>query len=258
MIRGEILITLKNGHCISYANKYLTEKTGTDEVGMTTIYDAQTFEPVMVDDSSYQEDMSTPLFKGVDGEYYCYTGSGNDMYTNQTGLGKIKGDYEYLLAQVGVVGNDYLRFPEADSTHADTTDFIRETVRDVTSNETEFKEKILCSEIETITVNERWIEYPYGREAGYMLPKDSLNFYGYNESKERKIRNVYVGPDFDAHKKFDTGFIPNPALEIVNGELVVANNKDYDSVVIDETDKYFTAYGVLNGKKSGLSTISKE
>lgn len=51
---------------------------------------------------------------GVATKYYSYTGDAGDAYSDQTGAGKVKGDFLVLLAnsQVDPSGTKYLAFPE--------------------------------------------------------------------------------------------------------------------------------------------------
>lgn len=264
MIRGQIIITLSDGSVLNYANKYLTPKAGkdengkplTDEAGTTKVLDFMGNPILDENGEEVTRDISTPLYDGNPGYNYYYTGAGNDKFENQTGLGKIKGDFEHLSEQLGVVGNDLLRFPEADEDHNDTFEIIRHTTSTVNGVPSYSRKKIAMKEVVSITIKEDWVNFPYGRESGYQLSKDSPNFMGFHEAEDRKQR-MMRGPDFDKFKKSDNGFIPNPSLSIVDNELVVNNEEDYDEVVNKETENGYEVYGILNGKKSGVSYISK-
>lgn len=221
MIRASIVLTFKSGQKISYANKNLVEKTGDDGAGNLK-------------------------HKGVDTYYYCYTGSGDDKYENQTGKGKCKGDYEFFKSQIG--GNGLLKFPE----DSDTTELVRK--RDITEKPLD-KFSIAASELVGVAVKETWARFPEGdnRESGFMLPRDSNSFSGFRETEDIKDR----GPDFDAGKTFYDGYIPRPAIELEGSTLVVKNANDYDSVETSEDGKGYYAYGVINGKKSGTAFLRK-
>lgn len=261
MIRGQIIITLSNGRVISYANKYLTKKAGidengnplTDNAGTKKIYD-RFGKPVMVvvegEEVQLEEDVSTPLFDGFPEFNYYYTGYGDDTYDDQTGVGKIKGDYEYLVSQLGVVGNDCLRFPEADENHGDTTELIRKTTSTVNGVETYSREQIAAKEVISIKIKEDWVNFPYGRESGYNLSKMSPNFMGFRESFEIKQKGFDRGPDFNKNKKYEDDVIPAPICKIENGEVVVSNTYEFDDVVIKQVKNGYEVFGVKNDKKS--------
>lgn len=249
MIRGQILITLSDGQVVCYANKYLVKKTGTDEAGTKEVLDT---EGNVVE----ERDVSTPLFEGYPEYNYYYTGSGNDTFEDQTGLGKIKGDFDYLTEQLGVVGNDLLRFPEADENHGDTFELIRLATSTVNGAPSYSKKKISTKEVVSITIKEDWVTFPYGRESGYQLSKNSDNFMGFQESQDRKKRKMR-GPDFDKYKKSDNGFIPNPQLKLKDGNLVVVNADEFDETVTSfKPGIGYEVYGLKNGKQSGLSFVS--
>lgn len=262
MVRGQIIITLSNGRVISYANRYLTKKAGLDENGEPLTDNAGTKEvfdsfgnPIMVEKNGEMvplvEDISTPLFDGYPEFNYYYTGYGNDRYEDQKGLGKIKGDYEYLVAQLGVVGNDCLRFPEADEEHGDTTELVRRVTSTVNGVETYAREQVSAKEVVSIKIKEDWVNFPYGRESGYNLSKNSPNFMGFRESYEIKQKKLDRGPDFNKNIKFDNGYIPNPIIE--NG--IVVNEKEFDEVVVENVKNGKEYYGIKNGKKSGKTFV---
>lgn len=261
MIRGQIIITLSNGRVISYANKYLTKKAGTDENGNPLTDEAGTKKlydrfgnPIMVvkdgEEVQLEEDVSTPLFDGFSEFNYYYTGYGNDTFDKQTGLGKIKGDYEYLVNQLGVVGNDCLRFPEADEEHGDTTELIRKTTSTVNGVETYSREQIAAKEVISIKIKEDWVNFPYGRESGYNLSKMSPNFMGFRESYEIKQKGFDRGPDFNKNKKYEDDIVPAPVCKIVDGNVIVENNFEFNEVVSTPVKNGFEVFGIKNDKKS--------
>lgn len=219
MIRANIALCFDTGQTVYYANKKLVEKTGDDGAGSLK-------------------------HQGRNGFFYAYTGSGDDTYADQTGKGKIKGDFEFFRGQIG--GSGLLKFPE----DGDTTELVR---NESTTSKTFNRFSISASHLVSVTINEVWGRFPEtdNRESGYMLPKDSRDFKGFQETKEITDR----GPDFDAFKTFDNGFIPNPRLEIVEDELVIKNEKEYDYVVSLKEGDCYTAYGVINGKKSGTTFL---
>lgn len=227
MIKAEIILTFKSGQKMSYANKFLAEKTGDDGAGNL-------------------------LHKGIDGYAYYYTGAGSDTYDAQTGLGKVKGDFDFFVKQIN--GTGLLNFPEADSAHASTTEYVRKG--DITDKPFN-RISINASELAAVEVKETWTTYPVSenRESGYRLPKDSVNFAGFRESDY--IKKEDKGPDFDAHKRFDNGFLANPTLEIKDGKLNILNKDDYDETISKEVSNGFEAYGIKDGKKSGVSFIAK-
>lgn len=280
MIRGQIIIVLSNGETISYANKYLEKKAGVDEDGNPLmdnsepriLYDRFGKEIKVLNENGEEvtatEKTATPLFDGFPGANYYYTGAGNDTYDDQTRKGKIKGDYEYLSGQLGVAGNTYLRFPEADKKHGDTTELIRKSSTVTNGEETLNKTKIKTDEIVSIKVVESWVSFPYGRESGYNLSKNDPNFLGFRESWERKFKDFDRGPDFNKTEKFDTGYIPAPILSYKpeNEEVVVENKEEYDYE--DGDYKYvintlkhggevygYEVYGIKNGKTSATSFL---
>ena len=93
MFRAQIIIQFTNGQILSYANKDLAEKEGTDEAGTQPIYDRE-------DNVIGNADVTTPLFKGYPEYNYYYTGYGNDTFDDQTGSGKVKGDFEFIKGQI--------------------------------------------------------------------------------------------------------------------------------------------------------------
>lgn len=252
MVRGEILITLKDGSVVSYANKFLADKdiTLTDEAGTQKVLDR--FGQPVLDEKGEEVtvDISTPLFKGYDEVSYYYTGAGNDTFEDQTGLGKIKGDYEYLTQQLGVVGNDVLRFPEASEEHDDTKELVRKVTSTVNGVPTFSRKQIATEAVASISIRETWVNYPFGRESGYQLSKASNNFMGFNESEMIKLKDLR-GPDFNKNLKFDNGYLPNPIIE--NG--VVVNEEEFDEVVVENVKNGKEYYGIKNGKKSGKTFV---
>lgn len=273
MVRAEIIIKLSDGTIFSYANKYLYKKAGvdkennplTDEATPRQIFDR--FGKAILDKEGkevYQE-TETPLFDGISGVSYFYTGAGNDTYDDQTNLGEVKADYEYLREQIGVVGNTYLRFPEADENHGDVTEIVRKKSSTVNGVETYARLNISVDKIVSISVSETWVNFPFGRESGYNFAKQSVNFLGFNETEERKLKDFDRGPDWNREVRFDTGYVPNPILKYDNG-LVIENEKDFDECVVKETDRGYEVYGIYtitkpNGKtqekKSGIVFLAK-
>ncbi len=165
-------------------------------------------------------------------------------------------DFDYLTEQLGVVGNDLLRFPEADENHGDVFELIRTSTSTVNGVPSFSKKKVANKEVVSITIKEDWVTFPYGRESGYQLSKESDNFMGFQESKDRKERKMR-GLDFDKYKKSDNGFIPNPKLKIEDGNLVVVNADDFDETITTfKPGIGYEVYGKKNGKQSGLSFIA--
>ena len=227
MIRAEIILTFKSGQKMGYANLYLENKSGDD--GADNL-----------------------KHKGKDGYYYCYTGSGDDTYDDQTGLGKIKGDYEFFVAQIG--GTGLLNFPEGDSSHSSTTEYVRKG--DITKKPFD-RFTISATELVGVAIDEKWARYPEtdNRESGYMLPKDSEDFAGFRETDYITDR----GPDFDEYKTYDDGFIPNPILKIKDdGNVEVVNSAEFDSVEVYSVKNGFEAYGIKDDKKSGITFLRVE
>lgn len=259
MIRGQIIITLTDGQIISYANKYLTAKTGTDNAGTAPVIGPDGNQILKADGTGMTKDISTPLFAGFPEYSYYYTGAGEDKFEDQTGLGKIKGDFDYLVDQLGVAGNTLLRFPEADADHGDTTELVRKSTSTVSGIgvDSNMRAQVLTEEVVSIKIKEDWVNYPKGRESGYQLSKQSPNFLGFQETKERKEKGFDCGPDFNAHITYDTGFLPNPILTMEEGELIIKNEAEYDDVSINVlNDIGYEVYGIKNGKKSGISFIA--
>lgn len=205
MISATILIKLIDGSVYSYANKYLVEKTG---------YDGY-INP-------------TPLFKGYDSKSYYYTNLGNDKYEDQTGLGKIKGDFEYLENQILAGGEDFILFPEADEDHNGTSTLVRKNNNSINGGKNFNREKIKANSVISIEVQETFVDYPYGRESGYNLPKDDPNFRGFNEYAE--ITKEEKGEDFDAHKDDYLCYVPEPLLSLSGTTLTIENFNDFDTV----------------------------
>lgn len=273
MVRAEIIIKLSDGTVLSYANKYLYRKAGldkeynplTDGAKPRQIFD-RFGNPILDKDGKevYQE-TKTLLIDGIPGVSYFYTGAGNDIYDNQTKLGEVKADYEYLKNQLGVADNTYLRFPEANEAHEDTDVLVRQKTSTVNGVPTFSRINVKTDEIVSITVLETWVNFPYGRESGYNLSKQSVNFLGFNETEERKLKDFDRGPDWNKEVRFDTGYVPNPILKYDNG-LVIENEKEFDECVVKETDRGYEVYGVYtitkpNGKtqekKSGIVFLAK-
>lgn len=219
MIRASITLTFKSGQKFSYANKNLVDKSGDDGEGNLK-------------------------HKGRDCFFYAYTGCGDDTFDDQTGKGKCKGDYEFLKGQIG--GSGLLKFPE----DGDTTELVRK--RDITDKPLD-RFSIAASELVAVAVKEVWARYPEtdNRESGYMLPKDSANFAGFRETEDIKDR----GPDFDAFKTFDDGYIPKPIVEYDGSVITVKNQNEYDETVTTEDKDGIYVYGIKNGKKSGSTFI---
>lgn len=272
MIRGQIIITLSDGNVISYANKFLAKKAGVDEDGNPITDNAGTKEvtdkfgnPVLNEDGEPEvRDISTPLFDGYPEYNYYYTGNGDDKFEDQTGAGKIKNDYEFLASQLGVVGNDILRFPETDDGAVEytggvatggTTELIRKVTSTVNGVPSYSRKQVSMKEVLSITIKEDWVTFPYGRESGYQLSKESDNFMGFHEYEDRKKRHMR-GPDFNKHIKYDNGYIPNPILELEGDELIVVNEDEFDEVKISKKKSGYEVYGTLNGKNSGVSFIA--
>lgn len=270
MVRGRIIIRLVDGTEVSYANKYLYKKAGldadgnpkTDNAGVKKLYDRYG-KPIMIYDKETgtevqaEENVSTPLFDGYPEHSYYYTGYGDDTFDDQTELGEIKADYEYLKNQLGVAGNTLLRFPEKDESHGDTMELVRLTTSVVNGVETYSRISIEMEKVVSITIKEDWATFPYGRESGYQLSKMSPNFMGFHETEEIKLKDFDRGPDFNKNIKYDNGFIPNPKLAFNKaGTLVCKNESDYDEIVTTELKDGFEVYGILNGKKTGKTYIN--
>ena len=241
MIRGLIFIQLNDGTLYTYANKYLYDKT----VGGTV-----------------KDDGATPanlLYNGHAGLNYCYTGYGNDTYDKQTELGEIKADFEFLSKQLSQDGDEFLLFPEGDNKHAGSAILERSSVSPVSLTPAVSRTKIQIGKISTITVNEKWIEYPdsNNRESGYTLPKSSPNFHGFNEYAELTeeemggphhhdfisydmIRESTTGveePDIDID--IDTGDTADPVTLSISGTYKASqyfkdNNISFECSFIDQ------------------------
>jgi hypothetical protein len=160
MIQARIVLNLIDGKSINYANKYLYDKT----VGGT-----------VKDDGA-----NNLLFNGFDGKSYYYTGYGNDTYADQTKAGEIKADYEALVTQVNA-GTGFIKFAEADSTHATTTILERKNIDSINGAPCYVRTQVKAADVLSIQVVEEWVPYPTGREAGYRLPKSDIHFAGFNE-----------------------------------------------------------------------------
>lgn len=238
MIRGQIIITFKDGRSVEYANRFLAEKTGTDEAGIQNVVDRYGREIEGADGKPLTRDVSLPLFAGYPGASYYYTGFGNDTYDKQTGPGKIKGDYEKLLAQIGGAGK--LKFPEADENHGDTEILERRLEGGGFS-----RRSFNAADVVSVSIKEDWVRFPYGRLSGYTTDQQDPNFLDFNETEERKLKGYPRGPDFDAGKRYDNGYIQAPIIE--SGKVV--NSGYYDELVADGE----SVYGVKNGRKSARS-----
>lgn len=253
MIKGQIIIKLSDGSSIAYANKYLAEKTGDDGL----------------------KPEANLKFAGFPEYSYYYTGFGDDRYSDQLGAGKIKGDYDFLLKQVDVAGNEYLRFPEIieegkatnEGNSGDTT-LVRNVSSTINSGVTKRRLNIAVNEIVSISVSEEWVNFPYGRESGYNIPKASNNFYGFNETEARKAKGVDRGPDFDKYKKYSHGYIPAPIVYVnSDGKFLVKNKNEYKKI-IQSVDIHggnnvygiveVTRNGALEEKKSASTYIKGE
>lgn len=278
MIAGQIIITLTDGSRLAYANKYLYKKAGinkdgtpkTDNAGTRKLYDRYG-KPIMIikdgKEVQAEEDISTPLFDGFAERSYYYTGYGDDKYDNQTNYGEIKKDFEFLKNQLGVVGNTQLRFPEDYDTESavtseigGTTELLRRKTTVINGVETHSRTQIFTNEVVSITVSEAWVNFPFGRESGYNLSKSDPNFLGFNETLERKLKDFDRGPDWNKAKRFDTGFIPNPVVNISKDgkDIEVLNSGAYDTMEKKAVYRMgelvgYEVCGVVNGKKSGIT-----
>lgn len=235
MFRAQIIIQFTNGQVLSYANKFLADKKGTDEAGEQPIYNRN-------DEIIGRADVTTPLFKGYPEFNYYYTGYGTDDFDAQNTLGKVKGDFEHLKAQVG--GTGFLKFPEADKNHGDTEILERDGV----------KKMFKASEVVSIEIKEDWVSYPYGREASYKVDKHKKHFLDCNESVQRKLKGFDAGPDFNENKRYDTGYIPQPIVK----DGVVVNASEFDEVVEINVKFGKEYYGVKNNKKSGTVFVKED
>ena len=238
MFRAKIIIQFKNGQILSYANKYLEEKTGTDNAGNVDVYNEQ-------DEVIGQFDATTPLFKGYPELNYYYTGYGDDTYEDQTGKGKLKGDYDYLASQIGETG--LVKFPEEDDTHADTTELVRDGI----------KKQFNTADIVSVEINEDWVPFPYGRESSYRVDKTKRHFIDFGEEKQTKLRCFDRGPNFNENFEREYEYIPTPVLKIEDNSLVVVNASEYDDTVTKEDEFGYTVYGIKNNKKSGVAFLAK-
>lgn len=252
MIKGQIVIKLTDGSSIIYANKYLAKKEGING------YDSET-EP------------KNKIFDGFPEYSYYYTGYGCDKYEDQTKAGMIKADYEYLVKQIDVVGKEYLRFPENyEKEQAEigelvddkigTITLVRNTSSTINSGITKKRTSVSVSEIVSINVREEWVNYPYGRESGYNLPKSDPNFYGFQETLERKAKGADKGPDFNAHIKSWNGYVPMPIVKYnYDGTYYVVNKNDFDKVEIRNDVLCGVILADYNGEKkeraSGQVTV---
>lgn len=242
MIKGNIILTFKNGNILQYANKFLVEKTGND--GYT----------------KDNKDMSTPLVSGIPGVCYYYTGLGNDEYKDQTGLGKILGDYNYFVEQIGKSGK--LKFPEANKNHGDIEEIERDSQYiGINSQLTKSRYTGLASELVSVSVQEEWVSFPdsNNRESGYTFPKSSDNFRGFQESKEPPVGLNEERPNFDEHITYDNGFIPNPILSLDNNNvLIIENEKEYTEVFSKRTKNGYECYGVSEKRDINDNIIGKK
>lgn len=166
MFAGYILIKLQNGDQIAYANKYLVAKSGDDGEGNTKL-------------------------AGEPGYCYYWTGRGDDKLANQTGPGKIIGDYDKIIGQWHLEQDDFLFFPEADASHGDIIDLIRHN-NDfwLTNTDAQVQTRVKVGQISSIELITRWVYAPLeGREGSYVLPTDNPYFRGTNEYMEHKIEH---------------------------------------------------------------------
>lgn len=232
MIKGQIVIKLSDGSNIIYANKYLAKKEG--------------------DDGAKPE--PNLKFAGYPEFSYYYTGFGDDTYELQTGEGKIKGDYDFLTSQIDVAGNEYLKFPESEDGKATnaketaTDTLVRSTTSTINSGVTKRRTKVYINEIVSINVKEEWVNFPYGRESGYNLPKSDPNFYGFQETKERKERGADRGPDFNKCIKTWNGYVPMPTIKYnYDGTFYVLNKDDFSKIVVRDGNVYGIIYVEYNG-----------
>lgn len=229
MFRAQIIIQFKNGQIFSYANKELAEKTGDDGAGVQPIYDIN-------DEVVGEADVTTPLFKGYPEYNYYYTGYGNDTYDDQTGTGKVKGDFEFIKNQIG--GTGLLKFPE----DSQTTIIERSGI----------KKSFKAEDIVSVEIREDWVPFPYGRESSYRIDKTKKHFLE-NEHVWRKLKKFDTGPDFNEHITYDTGYIPQPIIK----DGVVVNASEFDEVVETNVKYGKEYYGVKNGKKSGIVFVKE-
>lgn len=200
MVRANILIQLKSGRVISYANKYIRAKKGSDAFEVVSILDVQTLEPIFDKKLGYlRQKTNTQKFKGKNCCYYCYTGKGNDTYEKQSQPGFVKYDYEFLLNQLDVVGKEFLEFPEKNEGYYVSYEGVDELVREKGDGSI-IREKIRISQIESITVNEAIIDHPFYDENA-RVDKESIYYLPGNELESRKLRNYDRGPDFGKNWK---------------------------------------------------------
>lgn len=119
MIRAYILITLNNGQTIKYVRNVVADTNG------------------------------------VGGSYYAYTGNAGATYAEQTGAGKVKGDFETLVTNLGtaVVSatavDKTLKFPESSGSTAYLVRRNRDMSSDINLNN---QIVILASNVASIKV----------------------------------------------------------------------------------------------------------
>ncbi|MDR0675845.1 MAG: hypothetical protein LBF97_02255 [Elusimicrobiota bacterium] len=192
MFSGSILIRLKDGQEINYANKYLTSKT------------------TIVDSTGLHILTGEPTF------CYYFTNVDPDTFEQQTGKGKIKGDYDYLVGQLS--GSGYLKFPEADATnHADIDELIRHNNDMPKSVNAIWKKKIKIADIVSIDVITKFISSPYSdREGAERLPRNHPDFQGTNDYA--KLR--------EEHQKTEHPFIEKYLEPGDLGKIKVNPNRD--------------------------------
>ena len=102
MIRAYIVITLNNNQQIKYVRDVVTDT------------------------------------KGKGGEYYAYTGNAGATYAEQTGAGKVRGDFETLVTSLGTAlvsataADKTLKFPESTG----STAYLTRRNKDMSSDKT--------------------------------------------------------------------------------------------------------------------------
>ena len=203
MIQAAIFIELINGTKIKYVRDALVAKTGTD--GAT---------------------VPNQMFAGYPGEYYMYTGDGNDKYANQTGTGKIAGDLASLQASLASA-TALLTFPES----TPGTELIRYNEDIGTGKRTYIRQSVVRANVTRIFVEEKWITSPVEADAQKTLPSWS----GRIDAKE-----TFTMPESNAFTPRAINFTGTPTdVTIV---LTWEGNTDYEKFYVGVDDK-FVAYG---------------
>ena len=236
MLRAYILIQTKDLKQYSYANKYLTSKSGEDGEGHKK-------------------------YAGKAGVNYYYTGYGDDTYDDQTELGMAKGDYEYILESSLSDVNDYLQFPEADSDHGAVEEIVRSPVV-VKSGLAERRIKIRVEDIVSVQLIEEDVQFPFEELRSNDPHKDDENII------------QAVGTSGPIYEILTTDTITVPLIQAtISGSTVTITNFDKYSAVYYRkiVDGGFTKltsntlsvsdwaeiYGVWNGKKSAIKYVKK-